>query len=212
MIYDLTHRLEEEMPVWPGSPKPKIVIESTIEQDGYLENHLQISSHSGTHVDAPAHLLVNGCTLDKFRPDYFIGKALKIDLTHCHQLIKEEEFLFLENFAEPFDFLLLHTGWSRYWGHPVYFQKFPVLNAKAAKFLSNLKLKAIGIDTISFDPIESDALPNHHIFMLKNMLLIENITAMDPLPQNKIFELLVLPLYFRQADGAPARIVARVEG
>ncbi|HQN98835.1 MAG TPA: hypothetical protein PKU86_05235, partial [Bacteroidales bacterium] len=92
------------------------------------------------------------------------------------------------------------------------FQKFPVLNAKAAKFLSNLKLKAIGIDTISFDPVESDALPNHHIFMLKNMLLIENITAMDPLPQNKIFELLVLPLYFRQADGAPARIVARVEG
>jgi kynurenine formamidase len=46
MIYDLTHRLEEEMPVWPGSPKPKIEIESTIEQDGYLENNLQISSHS----------------------------------------------------------------------------------------------------------------------------------------------------------------------
>ncbi|HOE59677.1 MAG TPA: cyclase family protein [Bacteroidales bacterium] len=209
MIFDLTHPIAEGMPVWPGTPSPKLEKECTIEKDGFLETHLGLSSHTGTHIDAPAHILPGSYTLDKFRPEYFIGRAIKIDLTHCHHTILEEEFLFLEDFPEAFDFVLLQTGWSRYWGHPAYFRNFPVLSLQSARFLSSSQIKGIGLDAISFDLAESNTFPNHHIFMGKGILLIENLTGLEPLPLGKSFELFALPLYFRSADGAPARVIAR---
>ena len=56
------------------------------------------------------------------------------------------------------DFLLIHTGWSRYWGSEEYFRKFPVLHEDAARYLTSFNLKGIGSDTISFDPVDSSGI------------------------------------------------------
>ena len=74
-IIDLTHTLEEEMPVFPGTEKPKLENACTLNKDGFREKLLTMYSHTGTHMDAPAHMLENGLCLDELDVDHFFGNA-----------------------------------------------------------------------------------------------------------------------------------------
>ena len=78
-VIDLTHTIKENMPVFPGTEPPKLAPASTFETDGFRETLLTMFSHTGTHMDAPAHVREDGITLDKFPADKFVGKAIVID-------------------------------------------------------------------------------------------------------------------------------------
>ena len=80
MIIDLSHILEDGMPVFPGSPDPVFEQMFTVAEDGFAEKKINIFTHLGTHIDAPAHMLKNGETLDILPVNVFFGKALRIDL------------------------------------------------------------------------------------------------------------------------------------
>jgi kynurenine formamidase len=105
------------------------------------------------------------------------------------------------------EFLLLNTGWGRYWGEPKYFRDYPVLSLAAAAWLAELGMKGIGLDTISADEIDSTDLPVHKAFLVKEILIIENLANLDQLPDNQ-FAFSCFPLYFENADGSPVRAVA----
>ena len=62
---DLTHSIHEHMPVYPGTEQPRIITGCSIEKDGFLEKKLTFYSHTGTHMDAPAHMLKDGKCLEK---------------------------------------------------------------------------------------------------------------------------------------------------
>ncbi len=78
-IIDLTHTIKEEMPVYPGTEPPVLRVANTIEKDHFKETLLSMYSHTGTHVDAPAHVFAGKMTLDAFPASQFTGKALVID-------------------------------------------------------------------------------------------------------------------------------------
>ena len=78
-VIDLTHTIKEGMPVFPGTEPPKLDAASTFEKDGFRETLLTMYSHTGTHMDAPAHVREDGITLDKFGADKFVGKAIVVD-------------------------------------------------------------------------------------------------------------------------------------
>lgn len=59
-VYDLTHTIQNDMPVYPGTEQPKLTTACTIEAVGYRETLLHMFSHTGTHMDAPAHMLLDG--------------------------------------------------------------------------------------------------------------------------------------------------------
>ena len=61
-VYDLTHRVEAGMTLYPGTPAPRLQKAAQLEWDGYRETELMLFSHVGTHMDAPAHLLKEGET------------------------------------------------------------------------------------------------------------------------------------------------------
>ena len=65
-VIDLTHTICEDMPVYPGTEPPKLQTANTIERDGFRETLLTMYSHTGTHMDAPAHLYAGRITLDAF--------------------------------------------------------------------------------------------------------------------------------------------------
>ena len=81
-IIDLTHCITEDMPVFPGTDQPKLEATSTCARDGFAETRLTLFSHTGTHIDAPAHIYPAGTTLDAFPAAQFVGKALIVDCTH----------------------------------------------------------------------------------------------------------------------------------
>ena len=78
-VIDLTHVIKEDMPVYPGTEPPRLEPANTYEKDGFKETRISMFSHTGTHMDPPAHLFPGRITLDQFPPEQFIGRAVVID-------------------------------------------------------------------------------------------------------------------------------------
>ncbi len=209
-IIDLTHPISEAMPVYPGTEPPVLKTECTIEEIGFLEKKITLFSHTGTHMDAPAHLIKNALTLDKLPANQFYGDAFLIDITNLQgHIIELEDIKSHEKAIESAEFVLIHSGWSRYWGNNKYFINYPVLSLDAAKWLANFNLKGIGLDTISADKIDTLEYEVHKYFLGKNTVIIENLTNFDLLPSNQ-FTFSCFPMSFEDADGSPVRAVAIV--
>ena len=83
-VIDLSQQISENMPVWPGDPETKLPVVQTLEKDSWELRYIQISSHSGTHVNVPVHMVENGQTLDEYPPSSFMGEAMVIDLDANH--------------------------------------------------------------------------------------------------------------------------------
>lgn len=196
------------MPVFPGTEPPIFAPANTLAADGFLETKLTIYSHTGTHIDAPAHMLVDGLSLDEISVENYIGQAVLADLTPIHsELIKINHLVPLQHLIEKVDFLLLHTGWAKHWGTDQYFRQYPVITPETAEWLGQFKLKGIGVDTISVDRLESTSFPIHHILLARGLLIIENLTNLHLLDTPTcLFS--CLPIKTKNADGAPVRAVA----
>jgi len=207
-IVDLSHPISPAMPLWPGTPKPEFSDLCTVGRDGFGERWLQMSSHTGTHLDAPAHLFEGAATIDRMPVERFVGKGALLDLRAASsELVSLDQLLIHRATIEQADFLLLHTGWSRFWGSDEYNCDYPVLSSEAAAWLVGLKLKGIGIDAPSFDDPGSEALPNHRCLLGSGLILIENLTALDQLDGSD-FLLSALPLPISGAEACPVRAVA----
>lgn len=207
-IIDLSHEIHSSIPVYPGTKPPSFVQTNTIEQDGFAELTFCMATHTATHMDAPAHILPGGKTLDRFDAAHFAGRAVLIDA------LDVPGGAITANHLEPYDsrleragFALIHTGWSRYWGEKGYFEGFPALTAGAAEKLAGFRLQGVGIDAISVDPIDSYDLPVHHILLGSGILIIENLARLDAIRKEEI-HFICLPLKIIGADGSPARAVA----
>ena len=206
-VIDLSHPISAEMPLWPGTPAPEISDLHTIGRDGFGERWLQLSSHTGTHLDAPAHIVEGAATLDRMPVDAFIGKGTVLDVTQSQrETITLETLLEFRAQIGQAEFLLLHTGWSRFWGRDEYNRDYPALSAETAEWLAGAGLKGVGIDAPSFDAWDSEALPVHRRLLGAGLLLIENLTALDQLADS-VFLLSVLPLNIAAAEACPVRAV-----
>ena len=214
-IVDLTHLVNSNMTVYPDTVKPAFKIYNTIEKDGFAELKMTFCTHTGTHIDAPCHILKNGKSLDQFPIDKFIGKAIVILCTG----LKEINLEYLKPFRDMIshiEFILFYTGWQFKWNSENYFEDFPVLTKEATEWLTTFKLKGIGSDTISADKVgmlekdSSIALPNHHILLGKEIVIIENLYNLDKLPDS-VFTFQCVPLKIENADGSPVRAFAIIE-
>lgn len=194
------------MTVYPGDEPPTVTALARVEEDGYRVHRLTLTTHTGTHVDAPAHLLAQGRTLDRFPVSHFDGPALVVDCRACHGEISRRILASAMDGVTP-EFVLLHTGWSRFWGTASYLTGFPVLSHEAAAWLASLPLKGVGVDTISVDRPDADDLPCHRLLLAHEIVIIENLTNLAAIPQGRC-RLSCLPLLITDADGAPARVVA----
>lgn len=209
MIVDLTHTLKNELTVYPGTIEPIFEQGNTIEKDGFAEINMTMCTHTGTHIDAPAHILANSKSLDEFEVDKFIGPGVVFNCTQ----IKNISLDFLkkkEQIIKKVDFVLFYTGWQYKWNTERYFDEFPTLTKEAVDWLATLNLKALGFDAISVDKMTDVSLPNHKVLLKKEILIIENMTHLDKLIL-KTFELNCIPLKIKNSDGSPIRAFARIE-
>lgn len=207
-IVDLSHTITADMPVWPGTPPPEFSELCTIARDGFAEQSIRISSHTGTHIDAPAHMIEGGDTLDRLDVGRFFGKGLLIDLRQLEggSITLDAITPFSPLIAES-EFVLLHTGWSRFWGEELYDRDYPALTLEAASWIAGFRLKGIGIDAPSFDGAGHDDYPVHTRLLEAGIILIENLTNLYRLRET-VFSLSVFPLDLKGAEACPVRAVA----
>lgn len=209
-VIDLTHTIAENMPVYPGTARPKLEVASTYEKDGFKETLLTMYSHTGTHMDPPVHLFAHRTALDSFPAGQFVGKGLVIDCTG----LKEGEKInikFIENIkekADQADFILFHTGWDKHWGTSYYFGDYPYISEEVAEYLITCKKKGVGLDVIGLDPVSDGNLTMHKkLFAETDIVVIENLTCLGEIGDD-LFTFCALPLKYEHSDGAPIRAVA----
>lgn len=211
-VIDLTHVISEDMPVYPGTETPKLNTANTYEADGFKETLMIMYSHTGTHMDPPAHLYADGATLDSMPITSFIGKGFVVDCTD----LKAGDYITMDKVnqnkakIEEAEFILFNTGWSKYWGTEEYYGKFPVADKAVVSYLADHKKKGFGVDAISIDAMSEETLPSHQVILSSNMVIIENLTNLDQVGAD-IFTVCLLPLKWKNADGSPIRAIALID-
>lgn len=213
-VIDLTHTIREAMPVYPGTDTPKFTPVNTYEKDGFKETLLQMYTHTGTHIDPPAHLYADGRTLDCFPVSQFIGKALVIDCckTREGEAITMRHIAPYAKKAEKAEFLLFHLGWDKYWGQKNYYGDYPCINDEVMDYILAGEYKGIGFDVIGLDPISDMNLTRHRRLFSghRRIINIENLKNLE-LCGNELFWFSCFPLKIENCDGSPVRAVAWVE-
>ncbi|TCL43757.1 cyclase family protein [Harryflintia acetispora] len=212
-VIDLTHVVKEDMPVYPGTEAPLLEPANTYEKDGFKETRISMFSHTGTHMDPPAHLFPQRTTLDRFPPEQFIGKAVVID---CRDL-SEGESITMDRIcrvgekAELADFLLFNLGWDQRWGSKSYFGDYPCLDDEVMDYVLKGKYKGIGFDVIGLDPIADTNLTRHKkLFAKTEIVNIENLCHLEQCGPG-LFWFSCFPLKIENSDGSPIRAVAWFE-
>ena len=205
-VVDFTHVLRREMPVYPGTPLPELAVASNWERDGFHETRLTLHSHTGTHMDAPAHLFPAGATLDALPPARFAGTALVVPCAGAGAVLHMDLLAPVKDAADRADFLLFHTGWDRLWGRAAYFEGYPVPGEDVVDYLLSSGKKGVGLDTVSVDPVGDGALPIHRRLLGGGLVIVENLTNLAA-AGGEPFTFCALPLHYEKADGAPVRAV-----
>ena len=208
-IADLTHTLRTGLTVYPGTQPPVIEEACSVEKDGFSERQIIMFSHTGTHLDVPAHIFPNGDSLSGISADHFYGTALKLTISHG----KEISIHFIEEriqlLGKP-DFIIFATGWDKFWNSEKYFSDFPLPPSEIFEYLGNSIIKGIGIDAISIDLIENTKLQNHQLILSKGKIIVENLTELWQLPDDSLFDFYCFPLKIQDGDGSPVRAVAKI--
>ena len=205
-IIDLTHQIEENMPVYPGTEPPVIKQANTIEKDGFAEKLLSLYSHTGTHMDAPRHIFDGAKSVSDFTPDSLYGRACVMDFSSVKGVITADILKKYADRLEDSDIAVFYTGWDRYWGEDAYFSDFPVMDVDAAKYLVSKKMKGVAVDAISVDSVDCYELDVHRVILGAGMFITENLCGLKEL-MNKEFDLGVFPLKIKDGDGAPVRAI-----
>jgi kynurenine formamidase len=208
---DLSLTISESIPSFPGSPKPQFIHWSNIKDDGYNLELLFLSSHTGTHLDAPYHFVKNGLKINQIPLDRLIGKAILVKLpkTNNIPITKSDITLFeKKNGIIPNNSsIFFYTGWQKNLKKDNYFTENPGLGISAAEYLALKKINLVGIDSPSIDLGKDQSFSVHHILSKNNILIVENLTNLNKI-KSKEFSFTILPLKIKDATGSPVRAVA----
>lgn len=197
---DLSVPLNEVTPTYEGDPPTKLELVATVATDGYAFTYISVNSHTGTHIDAPAHMLPSPAkTLNEYPIEAFSGRGVYIDA-------KEKAFdleMIEQANVQAGDIVLFHTGMSSSYKTSAYYSDYPAIPENVARYLVEKRVKMVGVDMCSIDHEPFDA---HKILLANDVLIIENLTGLERLA-GKDFIIHALPLYVT-ADAAPARVIA----
>jgi kynurenine formamidase len=223
-IIDLSQALEEHMPHFPSHSKYFHNLWGSYRHGNRsLSYQISMNEHNGTHVDAPAHFVSDEkphahVTIENVPLARLIGRGVRVD---CQDM-KEGDYI-TRDFVTAWearhgalaagDIVTFNFGWSAHWtlrpNDQRYTTDWPGVGMDAAEYLIEKSVAAIGVDTFSPDPPAALAVkPIHPVVLEKQVLIIENLTNLEQLPDFFLF--LALPLKIRGGSGSPVRAIGIV--
>lgn len=200
---DISQRLDKNVAVWPGDTPFSYKINWSKNDSGSVNvGQINMSLHTGTHIDAPFHFDNEGKRVIDLDLDLYIGYAQVIHLPNITSIGVNE----LSNFdLQGVTRLLIRTDtWKN---RSVFPQTIPHIQPELAAYLSERGVRLIGLDLPSVDPLDSKELSAHHELAGHNIHILEGLVLDDIGPGN--YELAALPLALVEADGSPVRAVLK---
>ena len=209
-IIDLTHAMANGMPVMAGIAPPEFRDVADVARDGYAMSRYTFINHTGTHVDAPAHQVAGGASLDDIPLDRLVTDALTIDLTgHDPGPVGPAGLGGALEQVRPGDIVLLRSDNASNWGTDAYWHGWCYPDAAATRALIGRGVSGVGFDGPSADPVDSVDFALHRMWLGAGKIIIENLAGLAELPAR--CRIVVAPLKVRGANGGPARVLAFVD-
>ncbi len=195
---DLTRSFPEPACTYTGDCVPEC---RRFVREGYRVSVLVASSHSGTHIDSPAHYIEDGLTIDHIPSETFIGQVRIIDLGHRNSAIRPEDIRPWMNEER----LIMKTGYSE---KTTFDPEYAYLDEDAAELVASSTIRVIGIDTPSIEAYNGTG-DVHRIILGAGIPIIEYLD-LSAISAGKYY-MIALPLKITDGDGAPARVIVRKE-
>lgn len=204
-IYDVTLTISPELVVWPEDPPVQLYRTSQI-SSGDISNvsHINMSAHTGTHIDAPCHFIEGGETVEDVPIDLLIGRVYLLHLPHAEHITLD---MVKDSPIPPrTKRVLFRTRNSDQWQQNIndFDQNYVGLTPEAAEYLVARGVKLIGVDYLSVAPF-NDVVTTHQVLLRSGVVVVEGLD-LSRVPQGR-YTLYCMPLKLRGADGAPARAI-----
>jgi arylformamidase len=205
MIYDVTVPILNSMPVWPGDPPIQLTAKAHLSRD---ETHtvrltaIEMGSHTGTHIDAPFHMIDEGKRLHELSLETLFGKATVFDVGEVRSVGCPQLEALNWNGVER---VLFKTENSKHWEDGRFYEEFVYLEPDGAEFLVQRGVRLVGIDYLSIDKFKSASHPSHFALLKRQIAILEGLD-LSAVPAGE-YTLIALPLNLQDADGAPTRVI-----
>jgi len=212
-LVDLSQPVAPGMPVFPGDPEVTAEPALDVVRDGCAVTAWRLGGHSGTHVDAPSHVVPGGADLDALDLGLFTGPAVVVDVRGAGpgERIGWDAFAGQQTDLGSGVVVLVRTGWDARWGRASYAEQ-PWLDVEVAERLVAAGVRTLGVDALSPDATGSTDLAVHHVVLGVGGVLAENLRGLGAVQAMARPRVALLPLRLAGGDGAPVRAVAWDEG
>jgi len=223
-IIDLTMPIHEQMPVFPGHARLKFRVTHRFEEYGYFVSAMEMSCHTGTHIDAPYHIYDKGKGESPYMKFYEIPLERLMGDAICFEIPKGEvEGVTVgdleraeKKFGEVYkgDIVIIHTGWDERHMEDAFYNRHSFIMQEAAEWLVKRGIKLLGTDIIDIDnptTSEKEHWPTHRLMFRNNIVVIENHVNLSKISGKRVYYI-ALPLKLMTIpDGCPVRAVALLE-
>ncbi len=205
-IVDLTLPLYADVPVRPGDPGVVMDELCDIATEGYRLTHLSMGTHTGTHIDAPSHIIDAGDTLNNISFDVLVGPCCLVNVAgEPGSSIVLEDIIIHEDAIRSAGRVVLKSGWAKRWGTQEYYRNSPSITIEAARWLAG---KDVDVKLIGFDmptPSVRQETDIHQVILEAGIPIVECLN-LENLIQS-YFEIVVAPLPLHYREGAPCRVL-----
>ncbi len=215
---DLSHTIKDGMITYPGLPGPRIsahmsYADSRPHYDPGTEFHIgkiELVANTGTYLDSPFHRFPGGDDLSRLplaslaeldgivvRADHRQGRVIGPEAFGNQQLAGKA--------------VLVHTGWSAYFGSEGYFSGHPFLTREAVQRLHEAGPALVGIDSLNIDDTADGSRPAHTLLLGAAIPVVEHLTNLEQLPDSG-FRFFAVPVKVEGLGSFPVRAFAILNG
>lgn len=205
-LYDISVPLQSGGVVYPGNPEIRIDLTSDMSKGASSNvSTLSFGSHSGTHVDAPLHMVHGGAPVDTLPLEVLVGPAFLVAVPDDVMVVDAE--MLRRAGIEGHERVLVRTRNSRFVTQPGFVRDYTYIAPDAAEYLVECGVRLIGVDYYSIEQYHSGHHRTHLTLLGKGVVIVEGLDLSAPPPGE--YDLCCLPLRLAGVDGAPARAILR---
>jgi arylformamidase len=205
ILYDLTLPITPDLIVWPGDPTIELTQPVHLERgDICTVTRLNISAHTGTHLDAPAHFIRGGATVETLNLHTLVGPALLVEALDADEI----NAAVLQSLPIPpgTTRLLIKTRNAARWaaGETHFYEEYVAVTADGAQWLVDAGVQLVGVDYLSVAPFTA-VVECHQILLKASIIPVEGLNLHGVPPG--LYQLICLPMLIQGSDGAPCRAI-----